>query len=525
MSNRHSFGGRGGGNAGLGSGSVGRGGGVSGTGCRSTVSLENKSITNLNKLNSQPSTSFSSNKNENSLQKVQSNAGLKNQGSFDLLSDNVSSKTPIKRKKKNTDSSTLAKLHKKSNSPHNNLDFTVSSDSNMETSDSEDDLSVSSCDKSNNGTTSNNNKLDAIKIKIRNNAVEIYKNYVILANEISRCKADLNSQLKIKFAYLNSQNSMVVIATDDPESHSHLSSEWPSDAFGGGAVLLNKKSNSESKKDEMRQIVLKSIHTGLDLNEPSIRNQLASQGILEPNRKFTRDNKPTTIVTAKVKDKEHLDYIINNGFYLGFTKLKTAEPFLKLNQCYNCQKFGHTKNNCDSHEVCAKCGRNHNYKICKSETAICSNCGGAHWSFSRICQHVIDASKTQQVKFYRKTNSFIKVNSAFEGNTYAGKLRYNQVDNIDYYVKSIVEKVVKEKLESIVNRVMDVFTNAIANVLESLNVDNNPILNNFNAALRENLLNKSNKEILKLSEDYLNYPYKSVYPPNNNVSKKSNNKS
>ena len=38
---------------------------------------------------------------------------------------------------------------------------------------------------------------------------------------------------------------MVVKATDDPESHSYLSSEWPSDAFGGGAVLLNKKSNSE----------------------------------------------------------------------------------------------------------------------------------------------------------------------------------------------------------------------------------------------------------------------------------------
>ncbi|CAF0980674.1 unnamed protein product [Brachionus calyciflorus] len=189
---------------------------------------------------------------------------------------------------------------------------------------------------------------------------------------------------------------MVVIATDNPESHSHLSSEWPSDAFGGRAVLLNKKNNSESKKDEMRQIVLKSIHTGLDLNEPSIRNQ-----------------------------------------------------------------FGHTKNNCDSQKVCAKCGGNHNYK---------------------------------------------NFNCAFEGNTYAGKLRYNKVDNIDYHVKSFVEKVVKEKLESIVNRVVDVFTNAIANVLESLNVDGNPILNNFNAALRDNLLNKSNKEIFKLSENYLNFP-------------------
>ncbi|CAF0713691.1 unnamed protein product [Brachionus calyciflorus] len=107
-----------------------------------------------------------------------------------------------------------------------------------------------------------------------------------------------------------------------------------------------------------------------------------------------------------------------------------------------------------------------------------------------------------------------KMNSAFEVNTYAGKLRYNQVDNIDYHVKSIVENVVKEKLQLL----MDVFTNAIANVLESLNVDRNPILNNFNAALRDNLLNKSNKEILKLSEDYLNYPYKSVYPSNLTIS-------
>ena len=58
MSNRHSFGGRGGGNAGLGSGSVGRGVGVSWTGIRSTVSLENISTTNLNKLNTQPFNKF-----------------------------------------------------------------------------------------------------------------------------------------------------------------------------------------------------------------------------------------------------------------------------------------------------------------------------------------------------------------------------------------------------------------------------------------------------------------------------------
>lgn len=64
-------------------------------------------------------------------------------------------------------------------------------------------------------------KLPTIRLKIQNFATEKYRNYATLGREIQRCKNTENIDLKIKFAYLDARNSIVVIATDDQETHRH----------------------------------------------------------------------------------------------------------------------------------------------------------------------------------------------------------------------------------------------------------------------------------------------------------------
>jgi len=48
-------------------------------------------------------------------------------------------------------------------------------------------------------------------------------------------------------------------------------------------------------------------------------------------------------------------------------------------RCFNCQRFGHTANNCKRQKRCARCGGDHDNGQCGSGISPkCCKCGGAH---------------------------------------------------------------------------------------------------------------------------------------------------
>lgn len=62
-------------------------------------------------------------------------------------------------------------------------------------------------------------------------------------------------------------------------------------------------------------------------------------------------------------------------------------------QCYNCQRFGHTKNYCSLKPRCVKCGEQHNHTQCtknKADPPKCANCDGPHPSNYRGCKSHTD---------------------------------------------------------------------------------------------------------------------------------------
>ena len=68
-------------------------------------------------------------------------------------------------------------------------------------------------------------------------------------------------------------------------------------------------------------------------------------------------------------------------FYLYSIRYDTDLYRSKPIQCFNCFKFGHRKNNCNSNSVCSQCGENHNLTIhCPNidKVPVCSNCKNNH---------------------------------------------------------------------------------------------------------------------------------------------------
>ena len=87
----------------------------------------------------------------------------------------------------------------------------------------------------------------------------------------------------------------------------------------------------------------------------------------------------------------------------------TVEEFrapISVQQCYNCQNFGHTAQKCNAKIKCVICGEGHSHKGCpnrEKQQPKCANCKGPHVANYKGCpaykkqvfrQHVVDNQKS-----------------------------------------------------------------------------------------------------------------------------------
>ena len=89
---------------------------------------------------------------------------------------------------------------------------------------------------------------------------------------------------------------------------------------------------------------------------------------------------------------------------------------ISVQQCYNCQHFGHSAKNCQAKTKCVICGEGHSHKGCPNRAKKqpkCANCKGPHVANYKGCpaykkqvfrQHVVDNQKSYA--------SILKQNSA-----------------------------------------------------------------------------------------------------------------
>ena len=107
-------------------------------------------------------------------------------------------------------------------------------------------------------------------------------------------------------------------------------------------------------------------------------------------------------------------------------KVKEFRQPVSVRQCFNCQCFGHSAQNCKSKQKCVICGENHSHKGCPKKEAKqpkCANCSGPHVASYKGCpeykkqavrQHVVNHQKSYAAVVSQNSHSQPKNAQTFQ---------------------------------------------------------------------------------------------------------------
>ena len=133
--------------------------------------------------------------------------------------------------------------------------------------------------------------------------------------------------------------------------------------------------------------------------EPNPEEKLKPQNITGVHR-VSRKKGETTVQTQTYfltfctpNPPEYVD--------VGYERCKVSLFVQRPMQCYNCQRFGHTKQKCKSNPVCGRCGHESHDGPC-TEEAVCPNCKGAHAPSSKNCPSYKKEAAIQKLRSEKK---------------------------------------------------------------------------------------------------------------------------
>ncbi|KAI5706794.1 hypothetical protein M8J75_011374 [Diaphorina citri] len=149
--------------------------------------------------------------------------------------------------------------------------------------------------------------------------------------------------------------------------------------------------------DKTLDVVLKHIPTSIEDQEIVDELELLGYKVFKIMRIRNKDKSPIPVVSIYLYKNHDKNKDIFDLTRL-FNCVVAVEPKRKIYdipQCYNCQRYGHTKNYCKLKIRCMKCAGNHPSKDCNqsNEVVKCINCGESHQSNFKGCEHYTNLRK------------------------------------------------------------------------------------------------------------------------------------
>ena len=163
--------------------------------------------------------------------------------------------------------------------------------------------------------------------------------------------------------------------------------------FAGCAVKVTAHRTMNSSKGVIRHRELARC------TKEEIISEMAEQGVTDAvviNIKDNGEQRRTNIVILTFGMPAPPKHVT-----IGYERASVSPYIPNPLRCFNCQRYGHGKNNCRNRAVCARCGaQGHNSDGCEEEMK-CANCDGCHMASSKECPRWQSEKRVQQVKAER----------------------------------------------------------------------------------------------------------------------------
>jgi len=302
---------------------------------------------------------------------------------------------------------------------------------------------------------------------------------------ISELKTHFQNISKLE-AYVNQKDWTVRIKTTSEANHIKIQSIKKSDAFGG--ITL-------SEKEKTFHLAIRKLDTDIDLNSTTFEKIRTEHGIVNVKR-LEKQGTKLDIVHLTLNDEYKYKILLNNPMIeIMENYWKPIEEWKfkpRPDQCFNCQKFGHSYANCSSPKpVCLRCAGDHKHSDCTKDRTKgpfkCANCNGNHAAVDKACPALKSHMEIKQSKAVKRPSEETTTRVHHEGVTYGQTMNSTQLVRTDKHTVSA---------ESIIRFIYDVCKD-FSEIQEDLNSSNQP------AATFLNMINHHMPQLHSQMEAYI----------------------
>ena len=185
----------------------------------------------------------------------------------------------------------------------------------------------------------------------------------------------------------------LLVVGDSPQDAIILQSEPKMKAVLGKNVMVSLPKAYQIAKQKNKCLVVKGVPT--DITDKDFKEFLDLNKISYAKAecyKSKKDGRVLPMFQLELSDPTEAEALLSQNLMCNVTgivyKVEEFRQPVSVRQCFNCQCFGYSAQNCKSKQKCAICGENHSHKGCPKKEAKqpkCANCSGPHVASYKGC--------------------------------------------------------------------------------------------------------------------------------------------
>ena len=221
----------------------------------------------------------------------------------------------------------------------------------------------------------------------------------------------------------------LLVVGDSPQDAIILQSEPKMKAALGKNVRVSLPTAYQIANQKNKCLVVKGVPT--DITDEDFKEFLDLNKISYAKAEcYKSKNDSRVLPMFQLEISDPAEALISQNLMCNVTgivyKVEEFRQPVSVQQCFNCQCFGHSAQNCKSKQKCVICGENHSHKGCPKKEAKqpkCANCSGPHVASYKGCpeykkqafrQHVVNHQKSYAAVVSQNSHSQPKNTQTFQ---------------------------------------------------------------------------------------------------------------